>query len=139
MDTTPSDSTTDFVKRGGTNPTCSANQNHPVQDFAKDPAWNTSMMACLSRFDNDDQGTGLSCQPKSADGSDLGPSFGFWRGIGEVPHLADPKVCYVYCQSCLARGLGWLRAERTVFVYDYGDKGTDGKEVGCQMRFDWGG
>lgn len=107
---------------------CSANQSGAVPDWAANPAWAANMTACLQQMNNAGW-NGAECKPALADGTALGPSFGFYKG---EEHYDDGQDCYNQCAGCLKQGIDWKQAQTTVCKYSLPHKVT------CDMGFDYG-
>lgn len=96
--------------------TCSANQNNAIPDWAANPAWAADMTTCLGQLNNTGW-NGAECKPALADGTLLGPSFGFWKG--EDNYSDGGLDCYNQCSACLLNGIGWNQAVTTTCEYEY--------------------
>lgn len=110
--------------------------NASIVPFAQDPGWKATMSECLSRL-NAQNFDGTECVPTSSNGTQLGPTFGFWKAQkrNDIPTYGD--VCYARCAPCLQAGIDalWAVTTRCSYVfYPYGKK----DKVGCDVGFDYG-
>ena len=114
---------------------CSADSSKAsVVPFAQDPGWVASMMTCLSRL-NAPNWDGTECVPTAANGTRLGPTFGFWMAKknnwkGQIL----PSYCYQLCLPCLQSGINKQQAVTTRCSYEF----TKVKGIGCDIGFDYG-
>ena len=117
--------------------TCSANDAGDVPDWARNGAWLTNMTSCLNQLNNDGW-NGVECQPALADGTKLGPSFGFYKGKDNWNGADDSgSSCYTACSACLLDGLNQLQAQTTSCVNVYTTKLGVSKHE-CYMGFNYG-
>lgn len=120
-----------------TKTTCSANQDGAIPDWAANPAWALNMTSCLETMNNDEW-NGADCKPALADGTALGPSFGFWKGERKWHGDDDTgSSCYAECSDCLKQGIDWNQAQTTNCQFEY-YTGLGAQRHHCQMGFDYG-
>lgn len=104
--------------------TCSANDNNAVPSWAANPAWAENMTTCLNTMNNDGW-NGAECKPALADGTALGPSFGFykggdkWDGTDADGNTDTGSSCFGVCQDCLMTGIGYNQAVTTACEYEH--------------------
>ena len=110
--------------------TCSADtSNATVVPFAEDPGWASTMTTCLDALNTATWAEENECKPVAANGTALGPSFGFFMNGTKWD---DPADCWTKCNACLAEGIKNERAVTTNCWYDAG-KGSS-----CEMGFNYG-
>ena len=117
-----------------TKTTCSANTNDAVPDWAADPGWSSTMLGCLAQLNNDNW-NGAECQPVSANGTKLGPTFGFWKG--EDHWDSSGSDCYSRCSTCLENGINATQAVTTTCEYEDWT-GLESNKQHCDMGFTYG-
>lgn len=117
--------------------TCSANDAGDEPAWVINPAWATNMTSCLSQLDNNGW-EGVECQPALADGTKLGPSFGFYKGEDSWNGVGDTgSSCYTHCAPCLLQGINDNQAQTTSCVNEYTTKLGVSKHK-CYMGFNYG-
>lgn len=113
---------------------CSANPDNAILDWARDPGWNSTMWGCLEKMNNDGW-NGAECVPASADGTQLGPTFGFWKG--EAHWEGTGTECYNMCSDCLKSGINALQAVTTTCEYEKWT-GLLNRKQHCDVGFTYG-
>lgn len=101
------------------------------------------MTACLQSMNNDGW-NGAECKPALANGTALGPSFGFWKGEDKwdgtdgTNGIDDTGTsCYNDCSQCLMNGISWNQAVTTTCEYEH-YKGGGVTRHHCDMGFTYG-
>ena len=117
---------------------CSADSSKAsVVPFAQDPGWVASMTTCLARLNVPDW-NGTECVPTAANGTRLGPTFGFWKAPkSKSPNQMYPLACSQICLPCLQSGINKQHAVTTRCSYAFWPYGKE-FELGCDIGFDYG-
>ena len=105
---------------------------------AQDPGWRTTMSTCLGRLNAQDW-NGTECVPASSNGTQLGPTFGFWKAQAryDIKEQMFPEACYARCAPCLQKGIDALHAVTTRCTFRNYPFGPE-YSCGCDMGFDYG-
>lgn len=92
------------------------------------------MQGCLENLDNDNW-DGAECVPNNGNGTQIGPTFGFYKSHDS--YFTDAQDCYNQCEDCLARGITAMWAVTTHCDYEANHFGP-GIKSHCGMGFDYG-
>ena len=85
-------------------------------------------------MDNDNW-NGAECKPAAANGTALGPTFGFYKG--EVHYSEGGQDCYDQCQDCLLKGINWQQAQTTSCEYHFWSR-DESEHKRCDVGFTYG-
>lgn len=96
------------------------------------------MSACLTRLNAQDW-NGTECVPTSSNGTQLGPTFGFWKAQAryDIQNQMYPEACYYRCAPCLQKGIDAMLAVTTRCTFRNHPFGPE-YSCGCDMGFDYG-
>ena len=109
---------------------CSANDSDAqVTDWSGTVEWKSQMIDCMEEMNNSGW-NGASCQPQ-ANGTALGPGFGFWKG---ETHNSNGQNCYSLCVNCLVEGINSGKGVTTSCQYtDYIGPWGPAKRWTCEL------
>lgn len=92
------------------------------------------MTSCLDSL-NANSWNGAECTPTAANGTQLGPNFGFYKSHSDLFH--DAVDCWNQCSPCLQQGIDANLAVTTHCDYTVPILGP-GIKAHCGMGFDYG-